>query len=108
MAVRISGSGKAAVKVLNPAAKAGQTVTMYVYLPADARISGVQPFVQQNASGGNVWTGNYQPASALKFGAWNKLSVQVPANAALLSSLGVEFTTNGTYNGSVCVDSVGF
>lgn len=108
MAVRINGSGKAAVKVLNPAAKAGQTVTAYVYLPPDARISGVTPFVQQNASGGNVWTGNYQPASALKFGAWNKVSVTVPSNASLLSSMGIEFTTNGTYSGSVCIDNVSF
>ena len=96
------------MKVANPAAKAGQTVTFQVYLPADARISAVQPFVQQDAAGGYLWTGNYKSLSSLKLGAWNTIQVQVPANASLLSSLGVEFTLNGTYSGNVCIDSVSF
>jgi hypothetical protein len=79
-----------------------------VYVPSGAAISWVQPYVQQGASGNWTWTGNWQPISAIKAGAWNTLSVTVPANAALLSSLGVQFATAGTYNGSIYVDSVNF
>lgn len=108
LAVRINGSGSALVSVANPAAKASQTVTFRVYLPAGAAISSIQPYVLQGASGGWRWTGNWQPISALKTGAWNTLTVQVPADAALLSSLGVQFTTNGIFNGTVYIDSVNF
>jgi hypothetical protein len=108
LAVRINGSGSALVSVANPAAKAAQTVTFRVYLPAGAAISSVQPYVLQGAAGGWRWTGNWQPISALKTGAWNTLTVQVPADAALLSSLGVQFSTNGAFNGTVYIDSVNF
>jgi len=108
LAVRINGSGSAMASVANPAAKAGQTVTFHIYLPQGAAISAVQPYVLQGAAGGWQWTGNWQPASALKLGAWNTLTVTVPANAALLSSLGVQFATNGTFSGTVNVDSVNF
>lgn len=108
LAVRFNGSGSATARVANPAAKAGQSVTFRIYLPAGARLSSVQPFVLQGAAGGWRWTGNWQPLSALRQGAWNTITVQVPANAALLSSLGVEFTTSGSYSGTVYIDSVNF
>lgn len=108
LAVRINGTGTASAAVTNPAAKAGQTVTYRVFIPTGARISWIQPFILQGAAGGWTWTGNWQPASALKFGAWNTVTVQVPVNAAALSSLGVQFSTNGAYNGTVYVDSVNF
>jgi hypothetical protein len=34
--------------------------------------------------------------------------VQIPSDAALLSSLGVQFATNGAFNGAVYIDSVNF
>ena len=34
--------------------------------------------------------------------------IAVSVAAALLSSLGVQFTTNGTFNGTVYIDSVNF
>jgi hypothetical protein len=106
--ISINGAGTTLVSVANPAAKAGQTVTFHIYVPAGAAISWVQPFVQQGASGNWTWTGNWQPIASIKPGAWNTLSVVVPANAALLSSLGVQFATAGSYNGSIYVDSVNF
>jgi hypothetical protein len=108
LAAKINGNGTAMVSVANPAAKAGQTVSFHIYVPSGAAISWVQPYVQQGASGNWSWTGNWRPMSALKAGAWNTISVTVPANAALLSSLGVQFATSGAYNGSVYVDSVNF
>ena len=65
-------------------------------------------YVLQGTAGGWRWTGNWQPISALRTGAWNTLAVQVPADAALLSSLGVQFATNGAFNGTVYIDSVNF
>lgn len=108
LAVRFNGSGSAMARVANPAAKAGQSVTFRIYVPSGARLSSVQPFVLQGAAGGWRWTGNWQPLSALRQGAWNTITVQVPTNAALLSSLGVEFTTSGSYSGTVYIDSVNF
>lgn len=107
LAVKFSGSGRATVNVANPAAKAGQTVTFRIYLPASTQVTSVQPYVQEGASGNWRWTGNWQPVAALRPGAWNTLTVQVPANAAALSALGVEFSTR-TYNGTLYVDSVNF
>jgi len=108
LGMTINGSGTAMVGVANPAAKAGQVVTFHIYVPSGGAISWVQPYVQQGASANWTWTGNWQPMTALKAGAWNTLSVTVPANAGLLSSLGVQFATSGTYNGTVYVDSVNF
>jgi hypothetical protein len=48
------------------------------------------------------------PINAPRSGAWNTLAVQVPADAALLSSLGVQFVTNGAFSGTVYIDSVDF
>lgn len=108
LAVRISGSGSAMARVANPAAKAGDTVTFRIFIPNGARLASIQPFVLQGAAGGWRWTGNWQAASALRQNAWNTITVQVPSNAALLSSLGVEITTSGNYNGTIYIDSVNF
>ena len=104
--VNISGSGSAYVSVPNPKVAAGKTVTFHVYVPSSVKLNFVQPFVLQDASGGWTWTGNYQAATAIKLGAWNTWTVQVPANASALSSLGVQIGTNGSVSGSVYVDAV--
>ena len=108
LAVKFNGSGSASAQVVNPAAKAGQVVTFRVFIPTGARLSAIQPFVLQGAAGNWRWTGTYKALSSLKQGAWNTVTVTVPSNAALLASLGVQFTTSGTYTGTVYVDSVSF
>jgi hypothetical protein len=64
-------------------------------IPTGAAIGSVQPYVLQGAAGGWRWSGNWQPISALRTGAWNTLAVQVPQDATLPSSLDVQFTPNG-------------
>jgi hypothetical protein len=96
------------VYVQNPTAKAGQTVTYHVYVPSGAKLTSVQPFVLQGAAGGWKWTSTFKTLSQLNLGAWNTFTVTVPANAAALSSLGVEVTTSGSYTGTVYVDSVSY
>jgi hypothetical protein len=108
LAVQFNGSGTATARVANPAAKAGQTVTFRIYLPTGARLTSIQPYVMQGASGNWKWTGSWRSISSLQLGAWNTVTVRVPSDAALLSSLGVQFTTSGAYSGTVYVDSVNF
>ena len=109
LAVQFNASGGSAqqVYVLAPSTPAGKTVTFHIWIPAGGGITAVQPFVQQGSAGGWLWTGNYQAASSLKAGAWNTLTVAVPANAATpLYQLGVQFFTGGAWSGTCYVDSV--
>jgi hypothetical protein len=107
LAVSLSGaSGSQTVKVASPAVAAGKLVTFHVWIPSGNAISAVQPYVLQGAGGGWAWTGNWQAASALKAGAWNTLTVQVPANAAALAELGVQFSANKGAATTAYVDSV--
>jgi hypothetical protein len=108
LAVQVSGSGTATASVANPTARAGATVTFRVFIPTGARIAWMQPYVQQGAAGNWTWTGNFQTMASLRAGAWNAIAVQVPANAAALSSLGVQFGTNGSYSGTFYIDNITF
>jgi len=102
-----SSATTATVAVSAPSTPAGATVTFHVFVPSGTDISAVQPFVLQGASGNWLWTGDYEAMSSLTAGAWNTLTVAVPANAATpLSQLGVQFSTNAAWTGTVYVDSV--
>jgi hypothetical protein len=108
LAVQFNGQGTSSTSVANPTAGAGKVVSFHIYLPANHRVSWIQPYVQQGASGNWTWTGNWQSASNLRTDTWNTLTVQVPSNSSGLSSLGVQVATNGTYAGPIYVDSVSF
>jgi len=104
--VNLTAAGTATFAVSSPSVPAGKTVTFHLYIPAGAPITSVQPYALQGAAGGWAWSGNYQPISALKTGAWNTLTVNVPANAAALYQLGVQVSTSAAWKGSVYADSV--
>ena len=95
-----------AVKVANTQSLKGKTVSFKIFIPAGSKVSWIQPYVLQGASGNWAWTGNYQPMSALKAGAWNVVTVQVPANAAALAEVGVQFATSAAWTGKAYVDAV--
>ena len=101
-----SASGTGRVFVTQPSAPAGATVSFRVWLPTGHRLTGVQPFVQQGAAGNYVWTGAWASAASLTPGAWNTVSVQVPAGAAALSQLGLELFTSGAGTAPLFVDAV--
>lgn len=102
-----ASGGSNTVSVASPSTPAGAAVTFHVWIPTGSKISSVQPYVLQGASGGWTWTGNWMAVSSLTAGAWNTIKVTVPATAKLpLYSLGVEFDTNGAWTGNVNVDSV--
>jgi hypothetical protein len=94
--------------VANPATPAGATVTYHIWIPANSSITAIQPYVQQGASGGWTWTGNYLTIGSLQAGAWNTLMVGVPSNAVLpLAELGVQFFTgNGRWSGTAYLDVI--
>jgi hypothetical protein len=99
-------AGSQYVRVSSPSAPAGATVTFHVWIPSGSAISALQPYVLQGASGNWTWTGNYKTASSLTTNAWNTITVSVPANAAPLAELGVQFTTSSTWTGTAYVDAV--
>jgi hypothetical protein len=79
-------------------------VTFHVWIPSDASLASVQPYVLENGTW--RWTGAWTAGSALVKGAWNTLRVGVPTNAQPLYQLGIELTAASTWRGTVYVDSV--
>ncbi|HEV8550753.1 MAG TPA: hypothetical protein VGQ57_17025, partial [Polyangiaceae bacterium] len=107
LAATFNGSaGTRLVRVSSPAAPAGATVSYHVWFPSGSRITSIQPYVLQGASGNWSWTGNWKATSSLTANGWNTISVTVPSNAAALAELGVEFTTDATWSGTAYVDAV--
>jgi hypothetical protein len=106
VAISATGSDAQTVSVASPSVNPGQTVTFHVWLPAGCKLSGIQPYVLQNAAGGWTWTGNWQNGSSLDLGAWNTLTVTVPSGASPLYSLGVQFNSNVAWSGVCYVDSI--
>jgi len=90
----------------SPVPPAGAVVTFNFYVPPASPIRGVQPFVQQGPAGNWAWTGNYQPIGNLKPGAWNRLELQVPAQAQPLWRVGFFVATGWTGAATVYVDSI--
>ena len=99
-------AGTQTVRVSSPGTPRSATVTYRVWVPSGSRITAVQPYVLQGAAGNWTWTGNWRGISALTTNAWNTITVTVPSNAAAIAELGVSFTTNATWSGTVYVDSV--
>jgi hypothetical protein len=107
LAVNFNGNGTAMTEVMNPSIAAGKVVTFNVYIPTGAPMAFLQPYVQQGSAGSWTWTGNYQ-TSGIKYGQWNTLTVTVPSNASALYRIGVQFSTNASFNGTFYVDTVSY
>src|SRR5262249_54150387 len=109
LAVSFSGTagGTSRAYVGSPSTPAGATVTFRIWVPSGSKLTSVQPYVQQGAGGGWLWTGNWQPIANLTPNAWTTITVTVPSNAVTpLYQLGVEFTTNAAWTGTCYIDSV--
>jgi hypothetical protein len=105
--VKATGTDTQYAYVPSPSVAAGKTVTFHVYIPTGCKLLAVQPYVQQGATGGWTFTGNYVNVSSLTAGAWNTIAVTVPANAVTpLYELGVEFDSNTAWSGTCYIDSV--
>lgn len=108
LAVNFSGNaGSASAYVRQPTTPAGKVVTFHVWIPAGSKVSSIQAYVEQGASGGWAYTYYQRTIAQLSVGAWNTLSVTVPSNAVTpLYALGVSFTTSGTWTGTCYIDSI--
>ncbi|MET0341653.1 MAG: hypothetical protein ABW252_11680 [Polyangiales bacterium] len=106
--VQIDGAGTALASVPRPTLRAGATVSFRVFVPAGTRLRWLQPFVQQDASGGWAWTGSFQAASSLRADTWHTLTVRVPSDARAFSALGVQLETEGNVRGRIYIDDVRF
>ena len=107
--VKMAGGPKGMAKVFVPGASvpAGGTVSFRVWIPAGHRVSAFQPFLLQGAAGGWKWSGSWIAATSLKAGTWNTVTLPVPAGAVSpFQELGLEIFTEGSWKGSLYVDSV--
>jgi hypothetical protein len=85
----------------------GQTVAMYIYLPASSPGIEAKVFVMDNQY---HWF-DRGAMTSLKRGMWNRLTFTLPgAVSSQLRQLGVQFTTpdNAPVSGTVYIDSVGW
>lgn len=97
-------SAKVTPNVANPPIAAGKRVTFRLWVPADASLASVQPYVME--AGSWRWTGAWAAGSTLTKGAWNTLSLTVRADSGPLVQLGLELVAQGTWRGTVYVDAV--
>jgi len=108
LAIQINNAGFALVRVRNPSAHAGQSITFHIYLPADAKIDWIQPSAQEGAAGNWRWHGKWQPIETLALGAWNTITLDIPADAQALDAIGLELYMSQPYAGTVYIDSIDF
>ncbi len=111
LAVAFNGEGgKQKVFVKNPSMPTGTPyVVFHVFIPAEARLLGVLPYVQQGPAASYAWLSNYVSAADLVPGEWNLLYVNVPeGSVAPFSEIGIEFESEVPWSGTAYLDSVGW
>ena len=77
---------------------AGGTVEFHVWVPANSKLTSVQPFI---ANSSYAWSTS--KTTTFTAGAWNTYSIVVPANAI---EIGVSFDSNGGFAGTAYIDSI--
>jgi len=108
LGIDVTGTGLARVAVENPSVQPGDTIAFRVFIPEGAGIDWIQPFAIEGAAGNWAWHGNWRAIGALQAGAWNTITVDIPAEAHALVALGIELSISQASAGTVYVDSVGF
>jgi hypothetical protein len=108
LAVPFSGTaGTATVVVPGAAVPRGGTVTFRIWIPTGSRITSIQPFALEGASGGWRYTGRWTAISSLQAGNWSTVTVTLPsASTTPLHQLGVELTTSGSWTGTLYLDGI--
>jgi len=108
LAVPFSGtSGTGAAGVSSATVPRGATVTFRVWVPSGSSITALQPFALEGAAAGWRYTGRWTGIGSLTPNAWNTVTVTLPSESTTpLSQLGVEFTTTGSWTGTVYLDGI--
>lgn len=89
---------------------AGSTIVFRLWVPADAKIGVVQPYLMpHNADWTDVkWNSAYSTYENLKKGAWNELSFKLPddTDPKYAQQIGIQMKTTDTDEFTVYVDSI--
>lgn len=103
--IHATGTGGQNVFVIGPAVRAGQTITLHVWVPPGCALDGIEPYVQDETW---KWSGGkWQSVSTMKTGAWNTLAVTVPRDAKMpIGCVGVLFQAGRPWTGTCYIDSV--
>jgi len=104
MAVNFTGTaaGSAQVNAIWLTVPAGGKMTFRVWVPAGSKVTKIEPYVQDAN-----WAYTSSSYSNLTAGAWNTLTLDVPATAVSpVNGLGLKFTTSAAWTGTVYVDSI--
>jgi len=100
-------SGTGAAGVSSATVPRGATVTFRVWVPSGSSITALQPFALEGAAAGWRYTGRWTGIGSLTPNAWNTVTVTLPSESTTpLSQLGVEFTTTGSWTGTVYLDGI--
>jgi hypothetical protein len=107
MALRINiagGSEGRAWTVPSESPARGSTLTYRVYIPSAVPLRAISPYV---IDGNGQWRDSWN--TNLPRDTWVTLQVTVPTNATVpLQQLGLKVYLNGSYNGPIYVDSIGW
>jgi hypothetical protein len=80
----------------------GATVTFRVWVPAGHQVTSIEAYLQDYNWG---WTSSWY--GSFTAGAWNTLTVTVPADATTpLQRLGLKISTGAAWTGTLYVDSI--
>ena len=104
LAVNFNGTaaGTSSVSVNGVVVPSGTTVTFRVYIPAGSQITKIEPYLQDYN-----WNWFSNPVTSFTPGAWNTITLTVPASSVTpLQYLGLNFTTGAAWTGTVYVDSI--
>jgi aryl-phospho-beta-D-glucosidase BglC (GH1 family) len=104
LAVNFNGTaaGTSSVSPGSLLVPSGATITFRIYIPAGSQITKIEPYLQDYN-----WNWVSNPVTSFTPGAWNTITLTVPASSVTpLNNLGLNFTTGAAWTGTVYVDSI--
>ncbi|MEO5767339.1 MAG: hypothetical protein ABIS92_03225, partial [Polyangia bacterium] len=104
-AINATAAGSYQAGVTPTAIPPGTTITFHVFFPSGSTIEWIQPYAQEGGPN-YTWIGKLTFTRNLTAGAWNTMTVVIPAGTGAIGSLGVQFSLTGAWTGTVYIDSV--
>lgn len=104
-AINATAAGTYQAGVTPTAIPPGTTITFHVFFPSGSTIEWIQPYAQEGGPD-FTWVGKLIFTRNLTAGAWNTMTVVIPAGTGAIGSLGVQFSLTGAWTGTVYIDSV--
>ncbi|MES1171948.1 MAG: hypothetical protein ABUL77_01815 [Bacteroidota bacterium] len=101
-------SYSAEINIAPPVVIAPATVmTFHVFVPADAPIDWIQPFIQEDVTYSFITGGAYRSAAQIAKGGWTNIELMVPATVVNpIYKIGVQIHNTAAWTGTVYIDSV--